>query len=206
MSTSRLGSSARTLSSWALISLPSMMPALKVAAGLSFRKPLTALARAMTSALVVAMALEPLKEPPRASKEVSFTARRSKVFLLTRYWALLSRTLLRKAVSLSTTRPLNSITTAEVADAKVSLSTATSAYFLVFSMVSLLLLNGCVDGDRGAHGGGDVHRLHVFALRRGGLGPVDGIDERLGVLFQLFDTEGELADGRVNDAGLIDPV
>ena len=70
--------------SWIETGFPSRMAPLKLAAGLSFRKLLTALARETISSALVATAVAPLKCELRTSKGVSFTARRRRVFLDTR--------------------------------------------------------------------------------------------------------------------------
>ena len=63
-----------------------------------------------------------------------------------------------------------------------------------------------VDLDAGAHGGGDDAALHIGALGGGGLGLQNGAHEGVEVLAQLLGAEGDLADGAVDDVGLVQTV
>ena len=69
----------------------------------------------------------------------------------------------------------------------------------------LQLLVG-VDLHAGAHGGGGDAAADILALGGGGLGLDDGADEGVVVLDQLVRAEADLADGAVDDVGLVEPV
>ena len=67
-----------------------------------------------------------------------------------------------------------------------------------------LIDQGHVHLKAGAHRGGDSHVLHIGALGRGRLQAVHGFDESLEVAKDLFGTEGNLAEGGVEHASLVD--
>jgi len=71
-----------------------------------------------------------------------------------------------------------------------------------------LILNhpGGADLDAGAHGRGGDAALHILALGGGGLGLDDGAHEGVEVVVQLLRAEGHLADGTVDDVGLVQAV
>src|SRR5215207_127814 len=64
--------------------------------------------------------------------------------------------------------------------------------------------SGDVDADAGAHGAGDRERPEVRPFRAGGLGAVDGIDERGEVGDQRVGVEARLADRDMDDGALVD--
>ena len=63
-----------------------------------------------------------------------------------------------------------------------------------------------IDADGGAHGAAQVQRADVGALRGGGLRLVDGVHQGLQVLLELLGAEGDLADGAVDDSGLVQTI
>src|SRR5690349_8816245 len=60
-----------------------------------------------------------------------------------------------------------------------------------------------VQADAGGHGGADDDALDVLALGAGRLGAHDGVNRGGEVLHELLLGEGELADGDVDEAGLV---
>src|SRR5699024_5674482 len=60
--------------------------------------------------------------------------------------------------------------------------------------------------DTRAHRGSHDNALDILALRRGGLRLDDGFHDRLQVLFELLSAEGSLADGHMDDVGLVETV
>ena len=72
-----------------------------------------------------------------------------------------------------------------------------------YHICALLELRGA-HLDAGAHGGGGDAGLDILALGGGGLGLDDGAHDRVEVLGELLGTEGDLADGAVDDVGLVE--
>ena len=62
------------------------------------------------------------------------------------------------------------------------------------------------DLDARAHGGGDDAASDILTLSSSGLCLDNGAQQSLEVLLQLFGAEGNLADGAVNDVGLVETV
>ena len=60
--------------------------------------------------------------------------------------------------------------------------------------------------DAGAHGGGQDAAADILTLCSGGLCLDDRADQGVEVLRQLFGAEGSLADGAVDDVGLVETV
>ena len=79
-------------------------------------------------------------------------------------------------------------------------------HFFCFSLSEKLHQLGAVDLDAGAHGGGHGAGTDILALGSGGLGLDDGADQSVEVIVQLLGAKGNLADGAVNDVGLVETV
>ena len=71
------------------------------------------------------------------------------------------------------------------------------------SAFNKLLALGHVDLEAGAHGGGNGHGKHVLALGGGRLQTLNGVEQSLEVAEDLFRSEGNLAEGSVQHAGLV---
>ena len=71
--------------------------------------------------------------------------------------------------------------------------------------ISLQIL-GCGNLHAGAHGGNHGAGADILTLRSGGLRLHDGLQQRVHVLGQLLGAEGHLADGAVDDVGLVQTV
>ena len=65
---------------------------------------------------------------------------------------------------------------------------------------------GGVDADAGAHGRSDDAGLDILTLGRSGLRLDNGLKQSVEVLAELLCAEGSLADGAVDDVGLIETV
>src|SRR5689334_5172960 len=63
-----------------------------------------------------------------------------------------------------------------------------------------------VDGNRRAHGGCHVDSLHIGTFYASGLVVLDAGQNGAGVVFELFGTEADLANGQVDDAGAVNAV
>ncbi len=72
--------------------------------------------------------------------------------------------------------------------------------------IKSFLLNLSVDLDTGAHGGSSGAGTDVLTLCSSGLSLVDSADESIIVLGQLLGAEGHLANGAVDDVGLIETI
>ena len=68
-----------------------------------------------------------------------------------------------------------------------------------------LILRGA-DLDARTHGGGDHAAADILTLGSGGLSLDDGAHQSVEVLLELLGTEGDLADGAVDDVGLVETV
>ena len=68
--------------------------------------------------------------------------------------------------------------------------------------ISLQIL-GSGNLHAGAHGGNHGAGADILTLRGGGLRLHDGFQQRVHVLGQLLGAEGHLADGAVDDVGLV---